>query len=137
MLWVYEKQNEIYTIIKTRVTNRLVVTYPTIRFTMTDGDNTEAVFPSVYIHFNSSDEVGADLDNTSVHAVTSSLDFSVSVNSAMGASSAQNIASEVITALKELRFTVRPIPELDNSVSDTWRMVGRARRTICESEALI
>ena len=67
-MWVNDAQNKIFTIVKYRAKKQLVNAFPNIEFTTNIETGEPTSFPSVYIHFMPSAEMGGDVENTGINA---------------------------------------------------------------------
>lgn len=134
--WVLNIEPDIFTIIKKRVTTRLRESFPDMNFTMQDEEVMETKFPTVYIHFLPSIEVGGDTEGTSINGIICTVQYTVILSAKQGMTAARKVAASVIDAFKELRFSSVSTAEISNKNLDTVRMVGRMRRTIGKGDIL-
>lgn len=133
--WIYDVQTDIFTIIKTKLTGKLGADYPDLLVTMTDSLLTDTSFPTVYLHFMQGVERANDLVNEEINAVTTTLQYEVTVSKEQGMRVANEVTSEVTDALKSLGFTLVFTPEFVHVNADTKRTIGRARRTIASGDS--
>lgn len=129
-MWAIDIEQDIYSIVKAKVTSALSAEYPNLYFTMDDSVQTEPKFPTVYIHFISSIEQASELDSKEIKAILLSAQYEVTVSKAQGIRGAKIVASKVLEAFKDLRFEAISLPMFMNTSVDTKRMVGRCRRMI-------
>lgn len=129
-MWLTDRENAIYTYVKTKVWNKYKNTYSNMFFTQDDSPNLPASFPCIYVHFLSPYEVGSELENTSVNAAIVTVEFAVTVTNAMGLNVANIVSDSCVDALKEVGFEIIMFPEFQNMGTDTKRKIFRARRTI-------
>lgn len=131
MIWALEIESTIYTIIKTKARARLVEEYPTINFTNDNVVSDTAVFPTVYIHFLPSMEIGQDIDNVDVNAIRATAQIEITVGNAQNSlTDARKVVSVVLEEFKALRFNITAMPEFNGNTTDTKRMIFRASRVI-------
>lgn len=92
---------------------------------------TPATFPLIYIHLLPGNEIGVNLDNSTLNAGLYTFEVSVIDNSS------QNRANEVIAAvvdiMKSMRFTITAMPEI-NLRNNTYYAVARFRRAIANDD---
>ena len=129
-MWVNDRQNEIYTIVKYRATKNLTQ-FPNIEFT-TNVENAEPTsFPSVYIHFLPSTERGSDLELTGINAFLCGVQVQVTVTKDIGDKACETVSWEVLSQFKALSFEVSMMPEfIRTGNADVRQMTFRVRRTI-------
>ncbi len=129
-MWVTDRENEIYTYVKTKVKAKFNAAYPDMFFTQDDSPNTPAKFPCVYVHFLAPYEISPYLENKTVNAAIVTVEFDVKVTNAMGINVASVVSDACVDALKELQFEIIMFPEFQNMGTETKRKIFRARRTI-------
>lgn len=130
-MWVNDTQNEIYTIVKYRANKNLISSYPDIEFTTNIESGEPTSFPSVYIHFMPSAEMGGDLENTGINAFMCGAQVQVTVTEEMGEKSCQTVSWEVLSQFKALGFSVNMMPEfIRTGNADIRQMTFRVRRAI-------
>lgn len=129
-MWAIDIETDIYSIVKTKVTNALSTTFPNLFFTLDDASQTNPQFPTVYIRFTSVEE-GRDFESTSIPAIRIMAQYEVTTNKAQGISGARVVADKVLEAFKSLRFEAINLPEFqNNAIPDTKRLVGRCQRIL-------
>lgn len=137
--WVFSIEPKIYTIIKTRLTNALLSTYPKLYITQQEKLNDDTSLPAIYIKMLDSPEMGADLDNTTVNALMATFEVHITIaksgtdNELAGM---RKIASEVLNNFKKLRFNVIFRGEINRETSDTYSFISRYRRVIGADEEI-
>ena len=108
---VFERlENDLYTIIKTKVKKAMSSEYPDISFSNEPSD-TDPSFPNVYIT-QKHREAGQDIEGSSINAVRVFIDITVSTNTSK--IDASKVGWACTNALKSLRFdTSDGLPELE------------------------
>lgn len=130
-MWVNDRQNEIYTIVKYRAKRNLVDDYPNIEFTSNVERGEPTQFPSVYIHFMPSTEQGGDLEQNGINAFLCGVQIQVTVTKEMGEKTCETVSWEVLSQFKALSFSVNMMPEfIRTGNADIRQMVFRVRRVI-------
>lgn len=109
MSWIEDRENLIFTRVKTKVVNALKATYPDINFTMDDSENIPAKFPNVYMYFDVA-ERGQTLDGQAINAVFMTVRTKVSVSKAQGNVVAQKVNAKVRDEMKILYFSASGVP---------------------------
>lgn len=129
--WIFNTQNTIYTIVKTRAKQVLGDKYPQIDFT-TNAQQTEYTkFPTVYIHFMPTAELGSDLEGRSVNGVVCGVQIAVTTSKSQGQLGCNEVMYTVLEEFKRLYFYVNMMPEfLNTGNSDTIQSIARCRRAI-------
>lgn len=128
--WFFDRENAIYTIIKTRVTNKLSTKYPNLQFTSDDSGSMKAKFPTVYIHWIPGYEMGRELHNEKVNAFLCTVQMEVYTNKEQGQKVAKHVMAEVVQQFITLGFEINQMPEFLATNNETKRIVARARRTL-------
>lgn len=137
--WVFSIEPKIYTIIKTRLTNALLSTYPKLFITQQEKLNDDTNLPAIYIKMLDSPEMGADLDNTTVNALMATFEVHITIAKSgtdNGLAGMRKIASEVLNNFKKLRFNVIFRGEINRETSDTYSFISRYRRVIGADEEI-
>lgn len=135
MNWVYQLENEIFTVISHRATKALKTKYPNIFFTQdAEPDDTTSHFPTVFLRFMPMAEVGNDLDNISINAVMSAIQIEVTCSKDQKQSGARQVMWAIIDEFKKLRYNVAMTPEVLNTGNDTHQVIARVRRVIGQGE---
>ena len=130
-MWVNDRQNEIYTIVKYRANKNLVDSYPNIEFTTNVERGEPTKFPSVYIHFMPSMEQGGDLEQNGINAFLCGVQVHVTVTKEMGEKACETVSWDVLSQFKALSFSVNMMPEfIRTGNADIRQMTFRVRRTI-------
>lgn len=130
-MWVNDTQNKIYTIVKYRANKNLVSEFPDIEFTTNIESGEPTKFPSVYIHFMPSAEMGGDLEQNGINAFMCGVQVQVTVTEEMGEKSCQTVSWEMLSQFKALGFSVNMMPEfIKTGNADIRQMTFRVRRTI-------
>lgn len=130
-MWVNDTQNKIYTIVKYRANKNLVSEFPDIEFTTNIESGEPTAFPSVYIHFMPSAEMGGDLEQNGINAFMCGVQVQVTVTEEMGEKSCQTVSWEMLSQFKALGFSVNMMPEfIKTGNADIRQMTFRVRRTI-------
>lgn len=137
--WVFSIEPKIYTIIKTRLTNALLSTYPKLYITQQEKLNDDTSLPAIYIKMLDSPEMGADLDNTTVNALMATFEVHITIAKSgtdNGLAGMRKIASEVLNNFKKIRFNVIFRGEINRETSDTYSFISRYRRVIGADEEI-
>ena len=137
--WVFSIEPKIYTIIKTRLTNALLSTYPKLYITQQEKLNDNTSLPTIFIKMLDSPEMGADLDNTTVNALMATFEVHITIakdGANNGMSGMRKLASAVLENFKKLRFNVIFRGEINRETSDTYSFISRYRRVIGADEEI-
>ena len=136
MSWVYDYENRIYTIVKTRTKNALTK-YKDLNFTQDpEPDDTTAHFPTVYIHFLPSTERGETIDGLEITAINSTVQIEITSSKTQGQTVARQVMWEVIEQFKKLRYLMFQSPEVIATGNDTNRCVCRVRRLVAQGDTV-
>lgn len=126
-------ESQIFSRIKANFSEKIKKKYPDLNFTTSDKTPTKAKFPTVYIHFMESPEIGSDLDGTSINGITATFQIEVTDNQSQTRS--DEVSKETLRIMKTMRFKAVGMPFHDNS-GDTYRTVSRFRRPIGAGDIL-
>lgn len=126
-------ESQIFSRIKANFSDRIKKKYPDLNFTTSDKTPTKAKFPTVYIHFMESPEIGSDLEGTSVNGITAT--FQIDVTDNQSQTRADEVSREVLRIMKTMRFKAVGMPFHDNS-GDTYRTISRYRRPVGAGDIL-
>ena len=131
MSWVNKLENKIFTIVEARTKSAIGSKYTDLNFTM-DGepDDTKNHFPTVYIHYMPSYERGETFDADDVNAIMSTIQIEVTASKSQGQNVAREVAWEVITQFKKLKYKMNLAPEIIATGNDTSKVVARVKRMI-------
>lgn len=127
--WINERENGIYSRVKSKVKVAIGTKYPDLNFTMDDSENIKPKFPSVYMYFDAI-ERGQTLDGGTINAVYMNVRTQVSVTKAQGNDVAREVNAYVCDELKKLGFYVSgsPIPTTSGDTKiisqDYGRVIG-------------
>lgn len=136
-MWACDVETEIYSIVKARATANLITEYPNINFTMKAKVEDDAIFPTVYIHFLPSLEVGQDIENTQINAIRATAQVEITVGGNQNdMTDARKVAYTVLDEFKRLRFNITSMPEFRDSTNDTQRIIYRASRVIGSNDKI-
>lgn len=136
MSWVYDYENRIYTIVKTRTKNALTK-YKDLNFTQDpEPDDTKPHFPTVYVHFLPSPEYGRTLDALDINAIMSTVQVEVTSSKTQGQTVARSVMWEVIEQFKKLRYDLFQSPEVIPTGNDTNCCVCRLRRMVGQCDTV-
>jgi hypothetical protein len=120
----------VFTHIITRFSSSLMSEFSMTKqsnFSTNSHNNTNSVFPYVYIHLMPAVEVGNTLDNTVICGGMYTFEIRVTDNKSQ--SRARRVMAEVVRIMKLLRFSVTSMPYFDNSET-TYVQIARFRRVI-------
>lgn len=126
-------ESQIFSRIKANFSDRIKKKYESLNFTTSDKAPTKAKFPTVYIHFMESPEIGSDLEGTSINGITAA--FQIDVTDNQSQARADEVAREALRIMKTMRFKAVGMPFHDNS-GDTYRTISRWRRVIGAGDIL-
>ena len=117
--WIDERINTIYTRVKRNTVNALKSKYPDITFTQDDSENTDAVFPTVYMFFDWI-ERGSTLDGGVINAVYMTVRTKVSVDGAQNNNVAREVNTKVRDELCKMLFVTSgsPIPTRSGGIKE-------------------
>lgn len=102
--WVSELEPRIFTIIKTSLLDNGILTrYPTLKFVTPGKSYVPSDFPTVWIREIQGIELGQDLDNTTINAVSENIQLDVI---SLERQISRRIANEVVAEFKKLRFNM-------------------------------
>ena len=136
MSWVFDFENRIYTIVKTR-TMKVLTQYKDLNFTQDPTpDDTKPHFPTVYIHFLPSTERGETLAGLEINAFNSTVQVEVTSSKTQGQTVARQVMWEVIEQFKALRYTLFYTPEVIATTNDTNVCVCRLRRIVAQCDTV-
>lgn len=131
--WVFNIESKIYTIVKTRLNNALLSTYPALNITQQQKLNEKPGLPTVFIKMLDSPEIGADLEGSTVNAMLVTFETHVTIakeGTNMGLGGLRKIAAAVLENFKKLRFQMVERGEINRETSDTYTIIARYRRVI-------
>lgn len=136
MSWVFDFENRIYTIVKTR-TKKALPQYKDLNFTQDPTpDDTTPHFPTIYIHYLPSTERGETLDGLNINAINSTVQIEVTASKTQGQTVARQVMWEVIEQFKALRYTLFYTPEVIATTNDTNLCVCRMRRIVAQCDTV-
>lgn len=133
--WAFELESKIFSIVKARTEKALLKEFPNARYTVTSlpkGDFTQ--YPTIFIHELPSDEVGNDLDNTTINALLYTMQIEVYTNTSQ--SDARQISAYIGNAFKQLHFEVTSMPEFSANGQTYYCSIMRVRRVIGSGDIL-
>lgn len=119
-------ETRVFSRIKNQFPQSVKTKYPNIRFTTSDKVPNEPKFPNVYVHEMRSQELGRDLQGTTINAIRSTIQVEVADNESM--SNVHEVMSETVMIMKSMRYEVVTMPEFENR--NVYRSVARFRRVI-------
>lgn len=132
--WTSELGARIFTIVKTSlIDNGIMERYPTLQFVSPDKQYIPSDFPTVWIREIQSIEMGNDLDNTTINAVSENIQVDVISRERQ---ISRKIMCEVVVEFKKLRFNVNALP-LSREDDLKAYCFARFNRTIGYNDALI
>lgn len=107
--------------------------FPNTFFTTSNRVSDDPKFPTIYVHEMSSQEMGRDLDGTTINAIRSNFQIDVTDNQSMA--NVSEVMNYVVSTMKTMRYEVVTLPEFSNT-QDVYRKVARFRRVIGSSDVL-
>lgn len=130
-MWVREREYDIYTLVKSRVTKVLGKKYTELYFTQDDEQIVETKLPTVYIQRMPGKELGQTLDGKSVNFMLFDYKITVTVSKKQGQFAASEVIWEVVGQFKKLAFdiTTSPAP-VGSGNAAVQQYVARVRRKI-------
>lgn len=132
--WTSELGARIFTIVKTSlIDNGIMERYPTLQFVSPDKQYIPSEFPTVWIREIQSIEMGNDLDNTTINAVSENIQVDVISRERQ---ISRRVMSEVVVEFKKLRFNVNALPLLREDELKAY-CFARFNRTIGYNDVLI
>lgn len=123
----------VFSRIKAKATSKLKTKYPNISFTTSDKVSSDPKFPNVYVHMMGSQEIGEDLENNTINGVLAT--FQIETTDNQSQSRAKDVMNIIVGIMKEMRFSINSMPEINNTDS-AYRCVMRCRRTIGNLDTL-
>lgn len=133
--WVLDVEPNVFAIVKYGALKELT-DFPSTFFTMDSINNSESVFPTVYIHFLQGVEIGQTLEGQDINGMNATVDVQITVSKEQGSSVARRVTDVVMEQFKQLGFSIYSLPEFNGNTNDTKRMVFRARRIIGANDTL-
>ena len=134
-MWVQERENEIFTLVKHRAKTILVGKYPDIYFTQDDEQIIETQLPTVFIHALPGLEIGRTLAGDDLNGMIFTYELTVTVEKKQGQAVASEVIWEVIAQFKKMRFQLIMSPEFIRSNNASMQqIVARVRRPIGASD---
>lgn len=126
-------ETQIFSLIKAKFSAKIKAKYKDLNFTTSDKSSTKAKFPTVYMHMIDSQEVGSDLEGTSIPGVNAA--FQVDVYDNQNNSRTDEVAKEILRVMKSMRFKPAPMPMHNNS-GDVYINTARYKRVIGDGDIL-
>lgn len=133
-MWFSRITNAVLTRVKAVVGKKLSTRYPDINFTTASNSSTETVFPTVYIRRMQGTERGQSLDGAEVNAML--VNFQIEVIDNISDTRAQEVADEVCSVMKSMRFQIIGEPFPNNTQNGIHRNVARYQRIIGYDDTL-
>lgn len=119
-------ESQIYSRVKNGFSKSIAEKYPNLNFTTSDQSSTKAKFPTVYIHFIDSPEIGETLESTSLNGTKAAFQIDVSDNE--NNNRTDEVAREVLRIMKSMGFRVLLMP-IHNNDGNVYKTTARYRRT--------
>lgn len=126
-------ETQVFSLIKAKFSAKIKAKYKDLNFTTSDKSSTKAKFPTVYVHFMESPEIGETLEGTEINGVNAT--FQIEVTDNQSQARADEVSKEVLRIMKIMRFKAVGMPFHDNS-GDTYRTVSRYRRPVGAGDIL-
>ena len=117
----------VFSRIKAKATEKFKTKYRDISFTTSNKVVSSPKFPNVYVHLLGSPEIGNDLEGNKINGIDATFQIEVTDNESQ--SRAKDVMNEVVGIVKEMRFSISSMPEVNNTDS-TFRCVMRCGRII-------
>ena len=131
--WVYDLEKKIFSIVKSRASEKLSGKYPNIYFTDIEQNTSKALFPTVYLHELPGVEKAQDLEGISVNAVQET--FQVDVITNRNQSDVNKVMAVIADEFKRMCFWITAMPEFSGD-NGTYRSTMRVRRIISATDIL-
>ena len=128
--WVFDIENKIYTIIKTRLEKSLTSDYPNLLITQQQKMKDNTSIPTVFIKMLDSPEMGADLEGSTINAMLVYFETHITVTKDLGLTGLRKISAAVLDNFKKLRFQMATRGEITRESSDTYTTIARYERLI-------
>lgn len=132
-IWTSIIESQIYANIVSEFSETIKAEYPSLKFTTQEEDLSEANLPMVYIHLLPMMEIGNDLENTEVNAVSATFQVDVNINTTKY--DANIIANEVMRIFKKMAFSIEQFP-FTIQQGTVIRSVLRANRAIGSGDTI-
>ena len=130
-MWVRERENDIFTLVRARTERLLNTKYPDLYFTQDDEQIVETNLPTVFVHNLPGVEIGQTIDGQNINGMLFTFEILVTVSKKQGQAAASEVMWEVISQFKKLRFTLTMSPEfISSSNASVQQIVARVRRPI-------
>lgn len=126
-------ETQVFSLIKAKFSSKIKTKYKDLNFTTSDRSSTKPKFPTVYVHFMESPEIGSTLEGTEIPGINAT--FQIDVTDNQSQARADEVAKEILRIMKDMRFKPSGMPFHDNS-GDTYRTVSRYRRIIGDGDIL-
>lgn len=134
-MWVDQRENEIFTLVKHRTQNAIGSKYSDLYLTQDDEQIIETQVPTVYIHALPGQERAQTIDAKYINGMLFTFEIKVTVSKKQGQAAAREVIWEVLSQFKKLRFTVIMSPEFIRSDNASMQqIVARVRRPIGASD---
>lgn len=116
-MWIEDRVDKIFSRVKNKTVSEFESEYPDINFTQDDSENISAVFPTVYMFFDTT-ERASTLDGGVINAVYMTIRTKVSVTKSQNNDVARQINAKVRDELVKLGFIASgsPIPTVSGDV---------------------
>jgi len=136
MSWVTDRQTTIYSRVKAILTSKLKKKYSGFNVTEDNAPPKDAQFPTVYITFLGTSELGRTLDGTTINAVNMTVEVHVKTTKAQGMLVNNDVSWEVVEAFKTMGFGAT-MPNIPTSNYDgVYETVSRFSRIVAEGDAI-
>lgn len=121
--WFSKIQGKVFN----QVQYMLKKTYPSLKCTTKNENETPADFPTLYLHELQPLEVGQDLTNESVNAIRCTIEIQVWTNTTEA--DCRKIIASAVNEMKRFRFNISAMPIVQTNDKISWG-VFRATRII-------
>lgn len=126
-------ETQVFSLIKAKFSAKIKAKYKDLNFTTSDRSSTKPKFPTVYVHFMESPEIGSTLEGTEIPGINAT--FQIDVTDNQSQARADEVAKEILRIMKSMRFKPVGMPFHDNS-GDTYRTISRYRRATGDGDIL-
>lgn len=126
--WIVDLENKVFSLVKGKTYSKLKEKYPGILYTTTSMNyDAKSNFPCVYIHQLGNSETHSDLERSRVSTITAG--YQIEVYSNVSQRDCMYIMAEITDCMKQLLFTVKLSPYVDNQ-APTFRCIARFERIL-------
>ena len=119
--WFSKIQGKVFN----QVQYMLKKTYPSLKCTTKNENETPADFPTLYLHELQPLEVGQDLTNDTVNAIRCTIEIQVWTNTTEA--DCRKIISSAVDEMKRFRFNISAMPMVQTTDKISWGVIRCTR----------